>query len=321
MRRFCGRSRRIFRSVVRSAATSTSRSAASRRRPATATRRSASSSGGRLRSCSRRLEELPLPGAAPAGGGGRGLHTWGLTQLLLQRSREVDLRGSEKGPRAGRAGGVVSRHLSSAYDPGWVLDLRARAYAHLGNALRVVGELLSAEASFRKAESCLARSRTGNAWAEAEVLDMKGSLRHGPEEVRRERGAFRCGLATSIARRGIPMASARSSSSEPSSSGRWRTWSRRSSWLRRELAQEIDRCPGAAPVRVCEAQPARAASVVAGRHRGSLELLPEVRDLFRDSRPPSGPGPAPLDGGRHRLRPGPARTRPRPRTARSSGSS
>jgi tetratricopeptide (TPR) repeat protein len=71
-----------------------------------------------------------------------------------------------------------------------VLDLRARAYAHLGNARRVVGELLSAEASFRKADSCLARSHTGNLWAEAEVLDMKGSLMMDQRRFEKARKLF-----------------------------------------------------------------------------------------------------------------------------------
>lgn len=124
-----------------------------------------------------RLEELPFPEQLRQAEEDEALHTWGLTQFLLQRSREVVAEKPGRALERAELAVVVSRHLSPAYDPDWVLDLRARAYAHLGNARRVVGELLSAEASFRKAESCLARSRTGNAWAEAEILDMKGSLR------------------------------------------------------------------------------------------------------------------------------------------------
>lgn len=67
------------------------------------------------------------------------LHTWELSQLLLQRSREVVSEFPRKALERTELAVVVSRHLSPAYDPGWVLDLRARAHAHLGNARRVVG--------------------------------------------------------------------------------------------------------------------------------------------------------------------------------------
>jgi tetratricopeptide (TPR) repeat protein len=124
-----------------------------------------------------RLEEFPFPEQLRLAEEDEALHTWGLSQLLLQRSREVVSDHPRKALERAELAVMITSHLSSAYDPGWVLDLRARAYAHLGNARRVVGELLSAEASFRKAESCLKRSQTGNTWAEAEILDMKGSLR------------------------------------------------------------------------------------------------------------------------------------------------
>jgi hypothetical protein len=109
------------------------------------------------------LEELPFAEQLRQAEEDEALHTWGITQLLLQRSREAVSELPRKALERAELAVVISRHLSSAYDPAWVLDLRARAYAHLGNARRVVGELLSAETSFRKAESCLARSRTGNA--------------------------------------------------------------------------------------------------------------------------------------------------------------
>ncbi|HEX5714684.1 MAG TPA: tetratricopeptide repeat protein [Thermoanaerobaculia bacterium] len=137
-----------------------------------------------------RLEELPFPEQLRQAEEDEALHTWGLTQLLLQRSREVVSEHPRRALERADLAVVVSRHLSSAYDPGWVLDLRARAYAHLGNARRVVGELLSAEASFRKAEACLTRSQTGNAWAEAEILDMKGSLRMDQRRFEEARKLF-----------------------------------------------------------------------------------------------------------------------------------
>jgi tetratricopeptide (TPR) repeat protein len=125
----------------------------------------------------RRLEELPIPERHRRVQTDEGFHTWGLCQLLLQRSREAISEEPALALARAELAVDVSRHLGAAYDPGWVLDLRARAYAHLGNARRVLGELWSSERVFRKAESCLERSETGNGWAEAEVLDLKSSLR------------------------------------------------------------------------------------------------------------------------------------------------
>jgi tetratricopeptide (TPR) repeat protein len=124
-----------------------------------------------------RLEELAFPERVRRVEQDEAFHTWGLCQLLLQRSREVVSENPKTAHERSELAVIVSRHLSPAYDPGWILDLRARAHAHVGNALRVLGELVSAESAFRKAESCLEQSRTGNAWVEAEVLDMKASLR------------------------------------------------------------------------------------------------------------------------------------------------
>jgi hypothetical protein len=111
--------------------------------------------------------------------------TWGLCQLLLQRSLEPAAGGqaidfAELGVR-------VSQTLGEAYDPSWVLDLQARAHAYLGNAQRALGELRSAETAFRDAEALLARSTTGNGLAAAEILRLKASLRRAqgrPEDAR-----------------------------------------------------------------------------------------------------------------------------------------
>ncbi|MFL6196336.1 MAG: hypothetical protein ACJ75H_19300 [Thermoanaerobaculia bacterium] len=69
------------------------------------------------------------------------------------------------------------RHLGSAYHPNWIGDLRARCFAYLGNARRVLGELRSAEDAFVKAETCLSKRGTGNMEVKAEILNLKSSLR------------------------------------------------------------------------------------------------------------------------------------------------
>lgn len=104
-------------------------------------------------------------------------HTWALCQLLLRKSLEAvfdsPMLALERADLAVR----ISRHLGEAYHPEWVLGLRGRAFAYLGNARRVVGEPHSAEAAFRKAETCLARCQSTDPRIEAEILDMKSSLR------------------------------------------------------------------------------------------------------------------------------------------------
>jgi tetratricopeptide (TPR) repeat protein len=103
--------------------------------------------------------------------------TWGLCQLLLGRSLEAGFEDAAKAVNYAELAVKISQNLEDTYDPHWVLDLRARAQGHLGNARRVLGELRSAEMSFREAERFLSRSMTGNEIVRAEVLHLKASLR------------------------------------------------------------------------------------------------------------------------------------------------
>lgn len=100
-------------------------------------------------------------------------HTWGLAQLLLEQSLEAVAGDAAKATDLAELAVKVSQHLGEAYDPHWVLDLRARAYAHLGHARRVLGEPRSAATAFREAEALLAKSMTGNAAVQEEVLRLK----------------------------------------------------------------------------------------------------------------------------------------------------
>lgn len=111
------------------------------------------------------------------------LHAWGLCQLLLQKSREATFSDPARGVELANLALRVVRHLGQAYDPNWVTDLRARCFAYLGNARRVLGELRSAEDAFVKAEGCLARSTSGNVEVRAEILDLKSSLRRAQRRL------------------------------------------------------------------------------------------------------------------------------------------
>jgi tetratricopeptide (TPR) repeat protein len=123
-----------------------------------------------------RLEEHPFEEQVRLVGEDESFQTWGLCQLLLQKSLAAVFTAPAKALDRADLAVRISYHLGEAYHLDWVLDLRARAFAYLGNARRVLGELRSAESAFRRAEDCLARSQTGNPKIEAEVLDMKSSL-------------------------------------------------------------------------------------------------------------------------------------------------
>jgi tetratricopeptide (TPR) repeat protein len=108
---------------------------------------------------------------------------WGVCQLLLKESLEAAFEDPGRAINFAELGVKVAQTLGDAYDPYWVLDLRARAYAYLGNAQRVLGELRSAETAFREAEALLARSMTGNELIAAEVIQLKSSLRRAQRRL------------------------------------------------------------------------------------------------------------------------------------------
>jgi tetratricopeptide (TPR) repeat protein len=105
------------------------------------------------------------------------LHTWGLCQLLLDKSQTALFRDPIRGLELADLAAQVADHLGEAYDPHWVWDLRAKAHSYVGNARRALGELRSSDAAFRKSEQCLAKSMTGNLEIEAEIRLLQSSLR------------------------------------------------------------------------------------------------------------------------------------------------
>jgi len=225
------------------------------------------------------LEELPFPERHQRVEEDESLHTWGLCQLLLLRSREAISEDPALALSRAELALSVSRHLGDAYDPGWVLDLRARAYAALGNALRVLSELCAAEAAFREAASCLSRSGTGNGWAKAEVLDLESSLRQDQRRFEESEGLLDAALALYR--------------EAGDSHGIGKVHLKRAKLYREmgDLEQaiehlnrnigEIDQGALFAYARynlLC-------ALTLAGRHQEAWSLLPEVQDLLRYAKP------------------------------------
>jgi tetratricopeptide (TPR) repeat protein len=105
------------------------------------------------------------------------LQSWGLCQFLLQKSRDMVFDQPLAAVQAAELAAKLSSYLGDTYDPHWVLDLKARAQAYLGNARRVLGELRSAEMAFLQADAFREQSMTGNEEVRAEILHLKSSLR------------------------------------------------------------------------------------------------------------------------------------------------
>ena len=229
-----------------------------------------------------RLEELPLPVRHLRVEEDESLHTWGLCQFLLLRSREAVSEDPALALSRAELALSVSRHLGDAYDPGWVLDLRARAYAALGNALRVLSELCAAEAAFREAESCLSRSGTGNVWAKAEVLDLESSLRQ--DQRRFEESEKLLDDALALYREAGDSHGIGKIHLQRAKLYREMGDLERSIEILRKSWDEID--AGQEPQLFAYARNnLLCALTLAGRHQEAWSLLPEVRDLFRDARP------------------------------------
>ncbi|HZF11639.1 MAG TPA: hypothetical protein VFE33_22875 [Thermoanaerobaculia bacterium] len=211
------------------------------------------------------------------------LHIWGFCRLLLRRSREAVFADPMKAVDLADLAVRVAGHLDEVYDPNWVLDLRAQAHACLGNARRVVGELRSAEDAFRKAEGYLARSTSGNTRVQAEILDLKVSLRRAQRRLDealtladralrlyREEGAFRefgrvilnkAKILEELGQLEDAILLLDRSSSEIDATADPRLFS----YLRYNLLGCL---------------------TLAGRHEEAERLLPEVQTLFRESAQP-----------------------------------
>jgi tetratricopeptide (TPR) repeat protein len=125
----------------------------------------------------RRLEPLPYDQQLRQVEEDGGLQTWALCRLLLRKSLEATFHRPDLAVQLAFLAVKISIHLGEAYHRDWVMDLRALAFAYLGNARRVVGELQSAADAFHEAHSHLRRSGTGNPRVEAEILHLEASLR------------------------------------------------------------------------------------------------------------------------------------------------
>ena len=103
-------------------------------------------------------------------------HTWGFLELLVQRSWETTIDSPVYAEELGRLAVLVSECLNlDVYKAELVEDLRARAWAYIGNSQRVRSDLQEAERSFDVASFHLKRG-TRELLERAIFLDLKASL-------------------------------------------------------------------------------------------------------------------------------------------------
>src|SRR4051812_37675123 len=106
------------------------------------------------------------------------LHGWPLCEALLQKSYEARFSDPQRMLNLAQSAVNVAKHIQlERYPwPGFVADLRARAFADLGNAYRVNDRLSEAGTAFRQAIGHL-KEGTGEPLTQARVLDLLSSLR------------------------------------------------------------------------------------------------------------------------------------------------
>lgn len=104
--------------------------------------------------------------------------TWGVCELLLRRSQGGYTDDPREAAALAELAVVVAENLDVRHHPRFLLgDLRARAWACLGNVRRILSDFLGAEEAFRQAELHLAQG-TGDRVEKAVLLDLLASLRN-----------------------------------------------------------------------------------------------------------------------------------------------
>jgi tetratricopeptide (TPR) repeat protein len=114
--------------------------------------------------------------------------TWGLLELLAERSLEISIQDPRRGEELGRLALRVADLVDSRrYGTGQVQDLRARAWSHIGNALRLQSDPAAAEIAFERGWEHLELG-TGDLLELAIFVDLEASLRRSqrrfPEALR-----------------------------------------------------------------------------------------------------------------------------------------
>ena len=103
--------------------------------------------------------------------------TWGVFELLVERSHEACIRNPEQAEHLGRLALFLSDLLDTEYYTAPLIeDLRARAWAFIGNSFRLRSDLQRASEGFVKSYLHLQKG-TQDSLERAVILDLEASLR------------------------------------------------------------------------------------------------------------------------------------------------
>lgn len=104
-------------------------------------------------------------------------HTWGVFELLVERTLEASITNPDYAESLGRLALQLSDYLNKDYyGAALVEDLRARTWGFIGNAHRLRSDLHAAEEAFGSAYTHL-RDGTQDPLERAILLDLEASLR------------------------------------------------------------------------------------------------------------------------------------------------
>lgn len=128
------------------------------------------------------LRDLPHSRRVTLTQAGNPYLSWGFCELLCQKSRTLGTEQTNEAVDLAELAVLVADHLADEEpEDRWIYQLRAFAWAHLGNARRVQGDLKNAEAAFDMADEWWAAGEegTGDALGYRPILlDLKASLRN-----------------------------------------------------------------------------------------------------------------------------------------------
>jgi tetratricopeptide (TPR) repeat protein len=207
------------------------------------------------------------------------LHTWGVCRLLLEKVREQVFSDPSAAVETAHLAVRLAEHLGEPYHPDWVLELRALAFARLGNARRVLGELQAADDAFLLAEECLASSGAEDPRILAEVLSLKGSLRLDQRRLEEAQDLVEKSLDLSR-KAGDPVGVAKGLL-QKSKLLNQREDVAQAIIVLQEATSEID--SDREPVLYARARQSLLFSLaLAGRFEEAAQLLPEVQGLYRE---------------------------------------
>ncbi len=109
--------------------------------------------------------------------GSERFHSWGLLELLLERSLEAGINFPARGEELGRLALRLSDQLDAQYySEALIEDFRARAWGYIGNSYRLRSDLPAANEAFVSAYEHLQKG-TQDSLERAILLDLEASLR------------------------------------------------------------------------------------------------------------------------------------------------